>query len=97
MRASVDYLVPLISKVSNNALILTPEQRENLAHSEYLRWCAFNCIFGNNISFADWSELAENLNFNFNFNFETHENQEYKNYNYNKIDAVTELMAKSLN
>lgn len=92
LRASVDYLVPLISKVSNNALILTPEQRENLAHSEYLRWCAFNCIFGNNISFADWSELADMPQ---NFHVETHENQDYKDYNYNKIDAVTELMAKS--
>ena len=73
-------------------MTLTSEQRENLAQSEYLRWCAFNCIFGQNISFADWSELSDMPQ---NFHVETHENQEYKDYNYNKIDAVTELMAKS--
>ena len=46
-RASVDYLIPLIRKIS--ASTLTPEQRENLARSEHLRWCAFHYAFGYNV------------------------------------------------
>ena len=45
LRASVDYLMPLIRKVSNGGL-LTPEQLENLARSEHLRYCAFYYTFG---------------------------------------------------
>ena len=43
-RASVDYLIPLIKKI--NAAALTHTQRENLAKSEHLRWCAFQYTFG---------------------------------------------------
>lgn len=45
-RASVDYLIPLILKVTKNTDALTAEQRENLAKSEHLRWCAFYYTFG---------------------------------------------------
>ncbi len=45
-RASVDYLVPLISKIASDNGTLTPAQRENLAKSEHLRWCAFHYTFG---------------------------------------------------
>ena len=47
-RASVDYLIPLIRKIKkmNNSGTLTHEQRENLARSEHLRWCAFHYTFG---------------------------------------------------
>ena len=44
-RAGVDYLVPLLRKIAVNG-ILTREQRENLAKSEHLRWCAFHYTFG---------------------------------------------------
>ena len=33
-------------KAGTHADILTPEQRENLARSEHLRWCAFHYTFG---------------------------------------------------
>lgn len=47
-RASVDYLIPLIRRIKTmmNADTLTHEQRENLAKSEHLRWCAFHYTFG---------------------------------------------------
>ena len=45
-RASVDYLMPLIRKIMINTGRLTHEQRENLAKSEHLRWCAFYYTFG---------------------------------------------------
>lgn len=44
-RASVDYLIPLLRKIAANGT-LTREQRENLAKSEHLRWCAFHYTFG---------------------------------------------------
>ncbi len=43
-RASVDYLIPLLRKIGTGTL--THEQRENLARSEHLRWCAFHYTFG---------------------------------------------------
>ena len=47
-RASVDYLIPLIRmiKTKTHSDSLTHEQRENLAKSEHLRWCAFHYTFG---------------------------------------------------
>ena len=45
-RASVDYLIPLIRRVKGSAGTLTRKQRENLARSEHLRWCAFHYTFG---------------------------------------------------
>ena len=47
-RASVDYLMPLVSRIRRqmNSNTLTQEQRENLARSEHLRWCAFHYTFG---------------------------------------------------
>ena len=47
-RASVDYLMPLIRRIKKmmNTDALTSEQRENLARSEHLRWCAFHYTFG---------------------------------------------------
>ena len=47
-RASVDYLIPLIRriKLKVNSGELTSIQRENLAKSEHLRWCAFHYTFG---------------------------------------------------
>ena len=45
-RATVDYLIPLIRRVMTNPNGLTSEQRENLAKSEHLRWCAFYYTFG---------------------------------------------------
>ena len=45
-RASVDYLIPLIRKVTHDSGVLTPSQRENLSKSEHLRWCAFHYTFG---------------------------------------------------
>ena len=45
-RASVDYLMPLISKIKADKDELTQEQRENLAKSEHLRWCAFHYTSG---------------------------------------------------
>lgn len=43
-RAAVDYLIPLIKKL--NLKTLSKKQRENLAHSEHMRWCAFQYTFG---------------------------------------------------
>ena len=43
-RAAVDYLMPLIKKL--NLKTLSKKQRENLAHSEHMRWCAFQYTFG---------------------------------------------------
>ncbi len=47
-RASVDYLIPLIRRLTVNAKTseLTPEQMENLAKCEHMRWCAFHYTFG---------------------------------------------------
>ncbi|MBR1657148.1 MAG: hypothetical protein IJ697_01610 [Synergistaceae bacterium] len=47
-RASVDYLIPVIRRITakTNSNALTHEQRENLAKSEHLRWCAFHYTFG---------------------------------------------------
>jgi hypothetical protein len=47
-RASVDYLIPLIRRIKTkmNTDTLTDEQRENLAKSEHLRWCAFHYTCG---------------------------------------------------
>ena len=45
-RASVDYLVPLLRKITAKTDKLTAVQRENLAKSEHLRWCAFHYTFG---------------------------------------------------
>ena len=47
-RASVDYLIPLIRRIKKLFDIndLTYEQRENMAKSEHLRWCAFHYTFG---------------------------------------------------
>ena len=45
-RASVDYLIPLLQKITAGTNSLTPEQKENLAKSEHLRWCAFHYTFG---------------------------------------------------
>ena len=43
-RAAIDYLMPLIKKL--NLKTLSKKQRENLAHSEHMRWCAFQYTFG---------------------------------------------------
>ena len=45
-RAAVDYLIPLIRRITSEAQTLAPEQRENLGKSEHLRWCAFHYTFG---------------------------------------------------
>ena len=46
-RASVDYLIPLIRRLTHNKTAeLTPVQKENLAKSEHMRWCAFHYTFG---------------------------------------------------
>ena len=45
-RASVDYLIPLLRVMRAKTSALTQEQRENLAKSEHLRWCAFHYTFG---------------------------------------------------
>ena len=45
-RASVDYLIPLIRRIMTTTNTLTTEQRENLAKSEHLRWCAFHYTLG---------------------------------------------------
>ena len=56
-RAAVDYLIPLIKRI--NAKKLTPEQRENLAKSEHLRWCAFHYTFGFDV--MDKSEFTARI------------------------------------
>lgn len=43
-RASIDYMMPLLRAIK--AEVFTSEQRENLAKSEHLRWCAFYYTFG---------------------------------------------------
>lgn len=48
-RAAVDYLVPLIYYriiAMTDTNTLTTKQRENLAKSEHLRWCAFHYTLG---------------------------------------------------
>ena len=45
-RASVDYLIPLLHKITAGTNILTSAQKENLAKCEHLRWCAFHYTFG---------------------------------------------------
>lgn len=56
-RASVDYLIPLIKKINGTKENLTPEQKENLARSEHLRWCAFLYTFGYDV--LNKKELVE--------------------------------------
>lgn len=60
-RASVDYLIPLLRRISamNNSDTLTNEQKENLAKSEHLRWCAFHYTFGYDVMEID--EFIERL------------------------------------
>ena len=60
-RASVDYLIPLIRRITSltNANELTPEQRENLAKNEHLRWCAFHYTFGYDV--MDKEEFIQRL------------------------------------
>ena len=58
-RASVDYLIPLIRKIMADRNTLTPEQKENLAKSEHLRWCAFHYTFGYDVMEID--EFIERL------------------------------------
>ncbi len=86
-RASVDYLTPLLRRVGHGAL--TPEQRENLAKSEHLRWCAFRYSFGFNERLADWDELDETPQVECPM---PREEQASKNYARGKVDAVMELM-----
>ena len=57
-RASVDYMIPLI-RIIKTAPALTPEQRENLARSEHLRWCAFHYTFGYDV--MELEEFAQRL------------------------------------
>ena len=54
-RASVDYLIPLISRIKDLMHIknLTNKQRENLAKCEHLRWCAFHYTFGYDVMSKD--------------------------------------------
>ncbi len=58
-RASVDYLIPLLRKITAGTNSLTPEQKENLAKSEHLRWCAFHYTFG--YEAMDMAEFIERL------------------------------------
>lgn len=60
-RASVDYLIPLLRRITamNNADTLTPEQKENLAKCEHLRWCAFHYTFGYDV--MEIEEFIERL------------------------------------
>lgn len=58
-RASVDYLIPLIRRIMSAEKTLTPEQRENLAQSEHLRWCAFLYTFGYDV--MDKYEFAQRI------------------------------------
>ena len=45
-RASVDYMIPLLRKITAGQNSLTAAQKENLAKCEHLRWCAFHYTFG---------------------------------------------------
>lgn len=56
-RASVDYMIPLLRRL--NAEVFTSEQRENLAKSEHLRWCAFYYTFGFDV--MDKEEFIERI------------------------------------
>ena len=58
-RASVDYLMPLIRRVTAGANSLTEIQRENLAKSEHLRWCAFHYTFGYDV--MDTEEFSQRV------------------------------------
>lgn len=58
-RASVDYLIPLLKKITAGTNILTPEQKENLAKCEHLRWCAFHYTFGYEV--METAEFIERL------------------------------------
>ena len=58
-RASVDYLIPLIRRIMGAENTLTPAQRENLAQSEHLRWCAFLYTFGYDV--MDKHEFAQRI------------------------------------
>lgn len=58
-RASVDYLIPLIRKITAGTNTLTPPQKENLAKSEHLRWCAFHYTFGYDV--MEIEEFTEHL------------------------------------
>ncbi len=58
-RASVDYLIPLLKKITAGTNSLTSEQRENLAKCEHLRWCAFHYTFG--YEAMSMSEFIERL------------------------------------
>lgn len=58
-RASVDYLIPLIRKITAGINTLTPPQKENLAKSEHLRWCAFHYTFGYDV--MEIEEFTERL------------------------------------
>lgn len=58
-RASVDYLIPLIRRIKSMSGKLTPMQKENLAKSEHLRWCAFHYTFGYDV--MEIGEFLERL------------------------------------
>lgn len=58
-RASVDYLIPLLKKITAGTNTLTPAQKENLAKSEHLRWCAFHHTFGYDV--MEIEEFTERL------------------------------------
>lgn len=58
-RASVDYLIPLIRRIKSMLGKLTPMQKENLAKSEHLRWCAFHYTFGYDV--MEIGEFLERL------------------------------------
>lgn len=60
-RASVDYLIPLIRKITEGKDTLTHEQRENLSKSEHLRWCAFHYTFGyDSMDFSEFIQRVKN-------------------------------------
>ena len=86
-RASVDYLTPLIRRTGGSAL--TPEQRENLARSEHLRWYAFHYIYGYDVRLVDWDELDETSPI---LTSMSHESQDSKEHDRGKVDVVMELM-----
>ena len=58
-RASVDYLIPLLQKITAGSNSLTAKQKENLAKCEHLRWCAFHYTFGYEVMEA--AEFIERL------------------------------------
>ena len=87
IRASVDYLTPLIRRTNKGAL--TPGQRENLARSEYLRHCAFQYALGYDARLPAWDELDEIPQLE---NSMSHENRNYKDYARGNVEAMMELM-----